>query len=291
MVTLQTAESALKNVYLGVVANQLNTKANPLLAKIKQSTKDVWGKEVRKLAPFGINGGIGAGTEEAGLPISSGNGYVQFVADLKNLYGRIELSDKSIRASASNIGAFVNLLADEMEGLVKASAFNLGRMLYGDGSGVLATVVSEEAKVVTCDKVNNIIEGMLIDVYTDATKKTTSPIKVEYVDRVNKSFKFSGTATITEGDKLYVQGSKDLEISGLGKIFGESDTLYGVSKTEYPWLKPYVSTTSSEISDILIQKAVDFLDMNTDSQINFITCSSVVRRAYQEYLGAYRRRI
>lgn len=291
MVTLQTAESALKNVYLGVVANQLNTKVNPLLAKIKQSTKDVWGKEVRKLAPFGINGGVGAGTEDAGLPISSGNGYVQFVADLKNLYGRIELTDKSIRASASNIGAFVNLLADEMEGLVKASAFNLGRMLYGDGSGVLATVVSEEAKVVTCDKVNNIIEGMLIDVYTDATKKTTSPIKVEYVDRVNKTFKFSGTATITEGDKLYVQGSKDLEISGLGKIFGESDTLYGVSKTEYPWLKPYVSTTSSEISDILIQKAVDFLDMNTDSQINFITCSSVVRRAYQEYLGAYRRNI
>ena len=291
MVTLQTAESALKNVYLGVVANQLNTKANPLLAKIKQSTKDVWGKEVRKLAPFGINGGVGAGTEDAGLPISSGNGYVQFVADLKNLYGRIELTDKAIRASASNVGAFVNLLADEMEGLVKASAFNLGRMLYGDGSGVLATVVSEEGKVVTCDKVNNIIEGMLIDVYTDATKKTTAPIKVEYVDRTNKTFKFSGTATITEGDKLYVQGSKDLEISGLGKIFGESDTIYGVSKTEFPWLKPYVSTTSSEISDILIQQAVDFLDMNNDSQINFIACSSVVRRAYQEYLGAYRRNI
>ncbi len=291
MVTLQTAESALKNVYLGVVANQLNTKANPLLAKIKQSTKDVWGKEVRKLAPFGINGGVGAGTEDAGLPISSGNGYVQFVADLKNLYGRIELTDKSIRASASNVGAFVNLLADEMEGLVKASAFNLGRMLYGDGSGVLATVVSEEGKVVKCDKVNNIIEGMLIDVYTDATKKTTTPIKVEYVDRTNNSFKFSGTATIAEGDKLYVQGSKDLEISGLGKIFGEGDTLYGVSKTEFPWLKPYVSSTSNEISDILIQKAVDFLDVNNDSQINFISCSSTVRRAYQEYLGAYRRNI
>ena len=30
MVTLNTAESALKNVYLGVVANQLNVNANPL---------------------------------------------------------------------------------------------------------------------------------------------------------------------------------------------------------------------------------------------------------------------
>lgn len=294
MVTLQTAESALKNVYLGVVANQLNVNANPLLAKIKQSSKDVWGKEVRKLAPFGINGGVGAGTETDALPISSGNGYVQFVADLKNLYGKIELSDKAVRASANNVGAFVNLLSDEMEGLVKASAFNLGRMLYGDGSGLLATVSSVSGKVVTCNKVNNLIEGMLVDVFTGTNKDNTAPIKITYVDRTNKTFTYTSSASITisANDKIYVQGSKDLEISGLGKIFDASATsIYGVSKTDYPWLKPYTSTTATEISDILIQQAVDFLDMNTDSQINFITCSSTVRRAYQEYLGAYRRNI
>ena len=293
MVTLQTAESALKDVYLGVVANQLNIKANPLLARIKQSTKDVWGKEVRKLAPYGINGGVGAGSETDALPTSSGNSYVQFVAELKNLYGKIELSDKAVRASANNVGAFVNLLADEMEGLVKASSFNLGRMLYGDGSGLLATVVSAEEKVVTCNKVNNLIEGMLVDVYKDA-KKNKAPLKITYVDRAAKTFTYASgeSLTIEEGDKVYVQGSKDFEISGLGKIFDKgAPTLYGVSKEEHPWLNPYISTTSTEISDILIQQAIDFLDMNTDSQINFISCSSAVRRAYQEYLGAYRRNI
>ena len=294
MVTLQTAESALKNVYLGVVANQLNVNANPLLAKIKHSSKDVWGKEVRKLAPFGINGGIGAGSEEGALPTSSGNGYVQFVADLKNLYGKIEISDKAIRASANNIGAFVNLLSDEMEGLVKASSFNLGRMLYGDGTGLLATASSQSGTTVTCDKVNNLMEGMLIDVYNGTSKVNTAPLKITYVDRVNKkvTYETSSSVTISSGYKFYVQGSKDFEISGLGKIFDASQTsIYGVSKTDYPWLNPYVSTTSTEISDILIQQAIDFLDMNVDSKINFITCSSQVRRAYQEYLGAYRRNI
>ena len=189
MVTLQSAESALKNVYLGVVANQLNVNANPLLAKIKRSSKDVWGKEIRKLAPFGINGGIGAGSETATLPKSSGNSYVQFSAELKNLYGKIELSDKAIRASANNMGAFVNLLSDEMEGLVKASAFNLGRMLYGDGTGLLATVKSASGKVVTCDKVNNLIEGMLVDIYTNDSL-TKAQLKIIYVDRVNKTFTF-----------------------------------------------------------------------------------------------------
>ena len=46
MVTLKTAENALKTVYLGVVSDQINTKANPLLTKIKQTTGDVWGKQV-----------------------------------------------------------------------------------------------------------------------------------------------------------------------------------------------------------------------------------------------------
>ena len=40
MVTLQTADNALKEVYLGVVADQLNTSVNPLLAKINQTTSE-----------------------------------------------------------------------------------------------------------------------------------------------------------------------------------------------------------------------------------------------------------
>ena len=43
MVTLQSAENALKTLYLGVVSDQLNTNVNPLLAAIEQTASDVWG--------------------------------------------------------------------------------------------------------------------------------------------------------------------------------------------------------------------------------------------------------
>ena len=296
MVTLSSAENALKTVYLGVVANQLNVNANPLLGKIKQTSKDVWGKEVRKLAPYGINGGIGAGAETDALPMAAGNNYVQFVSELKNLFGKIELSDKAIRASANNAGAFVNLLNDEMEGLIKASSFNFGRMLYGDGTGLLATVVSFDSgtNAITCDSVRNIIEGMVVDIYNGDTKvEASSGHRVKYVDRVNKTFYLDATSGITvEADyKVYVQNSKDYEISGLGKIFSNSGSLYGVSRTEYPWLSPYTKTGAGEISDSLIQSAIDFLEEVSGSTVNYIACSSQVRRAYQEYLGAYRRNI
>ncbi len=295
MVTLTSAESALKSVYLGVVGNQLNVNANPLLGKIKQSTKDVWGKEIRKLAPYGVNGGIGAGAETDALPKAGGNNYVQFITDLKNLYGKIELSDKAIRASENNAGAFVNLLNDEMEGLIKASSFNLGRMLFGDGTGKLATVtsVNTSTRAFTCDTVKNLIEGMTLDVYGSSGSKSAvkSGHRIKYVDRVNKCFYLDATCLLDENDTIYVQGSKNNEITGLGKIFSDSETLYGLTRASYPWLSPYVKTSAGEINDGLIQSAVDFLEEFSGSNINYIACSSAVRRAYQEYLGAYRRNI
>ena len=132
-VNLTNADSALKSIYLDAISHQLDNNVNPLLAAINKSTNDVWGKEVRKLATYGINGGIGAGTEDGSLPASAGNNYKQFVTTLKNLYGVIEISDKAIRASENNAGAFVSLLNSEMESLIRASSFNFGRMLFGHG--------------------------------------------------------------------------------------------------------------------------------------------------------------
>ena len=291
MVSLTSADNALKSVYLGVVANQLNINANPLLSQIKRTTKDVWGKEIVKLAPYGINGGIGAGTETGSLPIATGNNYVQFKATLKNLYGSIEISDKAIRASKNDAGAFVNLLNDEMESLVKASAFNLGRMLYGDGSGKLGTVVSASSNVITMDSVNNFIEGMLVDIYNGETL-VKGGVAIRYVDRENKKITVEiGNVSVSTDMTLYVQGSKDNEITGLGAIFSNSTDLYGLTRSAYPWLKPYTSEEECEISDFLIQSAIDAVEDNADSKVNYIACSKAIRRAYQTYLGYYRKNV
>ena len=72
-VNLTNADSALKSVYLDVITQQLDSGVNPFFAAIQKSTNDVWGKEVRKLAIYGMNGGIGAGTEDVDLPAATGN--------------------------------------------------------------------------------------------------------------------------------------------------------------------------------------------------------------------------
>lgn len=296
MVTLTTAENALKSVYLGAVTELLNTQVNPLMAKIEQTQSDVWGKEVRKAVSVGINGGIGAGDETGALPAAHGNNYLQFVSTLKNLYGQIEISDKAIRASSDDRGAFTDLLNAELDGLLKASRFNLGRMLYGDGSGTLATLsasaLAEDTSVTVSDS-RNLIEGMVVDIHNTAGTALETGLRITAIDRDDNEVTFDQelSANISSGSKLSVQGSRNKEITGLGAIFDTSKPLYGVSRSTSSLLNPYIKSSVGEISETAIQEAIDAVETNSGSTIDFIAVSADVKYAYQEYMQQYRRNI
>lgn len=292
MVTLTSADSALKSVYLGVISDQLNTAVNPLLAAIKQTSADVWGKEVRRLARYGVNGGVGAGTEEGDLPASAGNNYEQFVTTLKNLYGTIEISDKAVRASENNVGAFVNLLNAEMDGLVRSSSFNFGRMLFGDGTGTLATVSAVSGTTVTVDGVKNIVEGMVVDFMDEGVAVSAAKgRRVTAVDRDKKTFTVSGGALtgVEAGCTVCVQGSYNLELTGLGAIFKSEGTIYGLDRATHKWLIPYMKASVGSITETAIQTAIDRLEETAGSRVNFIVCSWGVKRALQKLFGESKR--
>jgi Uri superfamily endonuclease len=294
MITLTTAQNALKSVYLNVLSEQLNINANAFLSKIKQTSKDVYGKEIIKLAPYGLNGGISASSETGELPTASGHSFLQFKTSLKNLYGKISLSDKAIRASQSSAGAFVNLLNDEMESLIKSSAFNLGRMIYGDGTGLLATATVTD-DVVTFDSVKGMVEGMKVDIYNSSTV-VKAGATITYVNRSAKKVEFDSEITFVTGYTVYAGSSKGNEITGIKRLFDKTEAnklLYGVDRTSYEWLYPYINAnaTQTEISDAMIQNAVNGIEEETGSQPDFIAVAGDVRTAYQAYLSESRRNI
>ena len=289
MVTTQTADNVLKSYYLSAVTDQLNTSVNPFLAQIKKTTSDVWGRDVRKAVRIGINGGIGAGTETGDLPTAQGNKYAQFVTTLKNLYGTIEISDKAIRASASNEGAFVDLLNDEMHSLVESASCNFGRMLFGDGTGLLAISKSCSGNVYTCDSVANFSEGMIIDLYMGGNKYVPNK-RVLAIDRDKNTVTIEGASLVVSESgpgKFYVRDSKDLEITGLKAIF-ESDSLYGIDRSTNHWMDPYKEDDVGDITERILQKAIDTVEERTGSKINFIVTTPGVRRALFNELSQYR---
>ena len=286
MVTIETADNALKSYYLDAVKDVLDYKINPFLAKLEHSSVDVTGKDVRKVVRVGISGGIGAGTETGNLPTSRTAQRVQLVSSLKNLYGTLEISDKAIRASANNEGAFVNLLNEEIETLIKGASFHFGRMLFGDGSGYLATVVAAMNNEIIVDSVNNIVEGMVVDVYKDGEPiATAQQCMVTSVDRENKIFYLDGApggAVSWEDAKIYVHNGKENELTGLLGLFNNEE-LYGLNKEEYTFMRPHIKIDVGDISENIIQRTIDFLEENTGSRTNFIICSWGVKRALMEY--------
>ena len=290
-INLSNADNALKSFYLDAVSEQLNNTVNPLLAKIKQSTNDVWGKEVRKLAIYGMNGGIGAGSEDGDLPSSTGNNYGQMVTTLKNLYGTIEISDKAVRASEHSSGAFVNLLNAEMEGLIRAGSFNFGRMLFGDGSGIIGTVMGREGNLVHLDTAKNVIEGMLVDFRKPDGTIVAEARRITSVDRNGKTITIAGGLlnSVNYEDIVTVQGSYNNEITGLGAIFGQNETLYGLNRSENSWLNPYVMEDVGELSETILQMALDSIEEASGGAVNFIVCSWGVRRAIQKLFAQNKR--
>lgn len=98
------------------------------------------------------------------------------------------------------------------------------------------------------------------------------------------------TASVAEGAKIYVQGSKDNELTGLEAIFGEGN-LYGLSRSTYQWLQPYVNSSSVTMDDITLQATVDAIEDRSGNEVNFIACGRGARKAYQQYLTYYRRNI
>lgn len=298
MITLETADSALKTIYLGVIGNQLNVGANPLLTKIKQTTNNIYGNEIRKATSFGVSGGVSAGSESGELPGSYAKKREQFVSTLKNLYGTIEITDKAIRCSQNSAGAFVNLLNDEMESLIKSSTFNLGRMLYGDGTGVLATV-SEDTPIddeyIKVDTVKNFITNLACRFVNTAGTSylNVDPFTINHVDRANTQFSFSRAVESNhKGQKIATLNGLNNEITGLGKVFNVGATeLYGVRREHNPWINPYINDSVGEISEVAIQKAIDEIEEESGAVVDFIACSAKVRRAYQEAISSYKRNL
>lgn len=301
MITLSSAQDALKDAYLGVVTEALNINANPLLAKIKQTTNDVWGKEIIRLTSYGVNGGIGAGTETGVLPTSGENKYVKFVTTLKNLYGTIEISDKAIRASENNAGAFVNLLNAEMEGLIKSSNYNFGRMLFSDGSGKLASIQSATGSAVVVDTIKPLIEGLRCDFYKasdDSVVTDMQGVRIVAIDRATKTVTFEkampSDLTSASANDYYitVQNSRNQELTGLGAIFKTTGTLYGVDRSNYSWMIPSMKTASDgKLTETAMQELIDELSEVSGSEVDYITCASDVKRIYQALLTANKRNI
>ena len=289
MVTIENVESILKDYYLDAINLQLSGEVSPFFNAIEKTSEYVVGKEVHQTIAGGTMTGVAALGETDDLPRPRADRFYSVVLDLKNIYGTIELTDKSIRASAHASGPFINLLNAETEGLVKGAKANFARMLYGDGNGTLCTVVSKKSDTeLYVDNAKNYMVGLNVVIEGTSSNFKTGIIKVNTADNsitVGNSVK---DVSLSGKEKIKLDGADGNEILGLAAIF-DGTTLYGYSK-DHALMNAYDKTcTLASLKEGDLTEAIDNLEERSDGKPNMILCSHKTRNKIAALTSATRR--
>lgn len=282
MVDISSMDKVLNSVYLDVVSECLNERTSAFYKKIEKTSSDVYGKDISFPCRFGINGGVACTGETSALPNPGSATLVHFKSALANVYGNMEISDKVLRVSDGG-GSAVDVLNYEVDSLLDAAKFNLRRMLFQTGDGVLATLsaAATGTNTVSVTSTKNLIEGMIVD-FIVSNAVVESGYKITLVDKAQGTVKFDKTVpvTVTSGASVTLQGSYKAEINGLPYLFSNGGTsLYGNTRSIIKFALPGEYTSATIDADAL-QTVLDGMEEDGASQPDMIIGSYAMRRKF-----------
>lgn len=284
---LNQAQAVLKEDYLGPVREQLNND-NYVINKLVQNKQEATGKRFNVPLHYGRNNGIGYRAEGAALPTPGNQKYKESLANVKYLYGSIEITGPTIKAMRNDKGSFIRAVESEMKGLTRDLKDQRARALFGDGTGRMGTfAVNTTTNDLTVDKIKYFQVGQKIDIVNSSGTVTVSGREITNVDKATKKITINGAAVTTANtDFAVLSGDYNVEPMGIGGIMNPSLTLQSIDPATNPWWKPGIISnagTNRAISQALMRQAVDTAELE-GGKIDLITASYGVRAAYEALL-------
>jgi len=286
-------DDALRTVYRDNLIRQLNDEIY-LYRKLKKTSKNIVGKEVRKHLSIGRNIGVAAGSETGALPIAGKQSYDQIVITLKKIFGCLEISSMVIEASRSKQGAVASALTEEMKGLARDFKWQISRQLYNDQYGTIAKCgITSNSKTVVLASTGTqpirFIVGMPVNILVRANgNKGTGDDQetvITAVSTATPSITVNRAAVTTDATYgVYRHGAYGLELTGLQAWVGTTgNTIGGIDRSTADWFNPIVMTnggTLRSISQDLMQQAIDECDIRGMGKTDLILTTHGIRRKY-----------
>lgn len=289
--TLTTLANALEYKVLPIAQEQINVAADAFAASVLQTTVGVSGDTISVRLPYGLNGGVGAGTETGALPTAAGKKYAKFLGNTKNFYSTIELSDKAIRATRGAPDQLIDALKTEIESIIMSSKHIWTRQFWGDGTGSLAVLTANgtASNIIACDTVNRLVDGMVVDVCNAgaAVSGKTGRTITKVTRGASPTVTLSGaTMTISTDDYLTIQGSAGLEMTGIESLFGSASTYYGLTKSAYTFLNPTNTNINGAFDYLQFETALDEVGILSECVTDHIVTSMGVYKKVMDNLKA-----
>lgn len=293
-------DAILKEVYGPKIENQLQNEVVTVkrLERTSQGVVEtVGGKYVDFPIKVGRNSGIGNRKENEALPTAGSQGYAEVHVPLTYCYGVVRLTGQLIELADKNAQAFASAMDSEMDGIKDDVAKDYSRQVYGDGTGLMASVTADGVNTVTVDNIQYLEVGQQIDIRTRTTGAVVAADRA--ITAINEStlvVTYDGAdvaATATEGiyrKDNFVSG-QSRELSGFNTIFSATTALHGLDPAVQARWKAVVSANGGvnrPLSEGLMITVCDAV-RTKGGKTSAIFTNLGVRRAYFNLLTQQRR--
>lgn len=314
--TMTTADAALKNFYLDPVREQINEK-NVLLEYTSKGKVDVEGRYAVLSLHTKRNSSLGAradgnylpGTTIDGATTSIGQqGFAEQRVPLKQLFGRIQIDERVLKAARTNRGAFISVMNVETEGLANDMKKDLNRQLFGDGEGtIVGCGTGDFTNTITLSTSTTRVQqrqveiGMVVDIGTvadaDAIAASRTVTAVSFAS-------LPGTVTVdgadldatTDGTHFLFRAGvgaggdpSGVEVTGLSAIVDSTGTLFNVDPTSHSRWSSYEKASVGAISDDALIAMIQEINYVSGENPDVLLTTNGVVRSYAASLAVQKR--
>lgn len=292
---ISTLQNVLKDDYLPPVVEQINQKVL-LLQRLDASDREIVGNQA--VVPLHTNrtAAIGSRAENSSLPSAGAQAFTRATYTLKSHYGRIEITGQAIQRTKNNVGAFVQGLQVEMDGVKNDITKDMARQTYGDGSGKVGACATSGASTTITLNSNEpllkgqIYNGMLVDIGTAGMAASLAAGQaVSAVNATASTFVIPTSIATTSGTHFVFRagnasGGTVFELNGLQAIINSTanQALGGITPSNDYWDNLRLASGGS-LSISLMQQAWNNVMFNGETP-TACYCSLGVQRSYYQLL-------
>jgi hypothetical protein len=296
--TLATADAILKDLYRGPIIEQINYKTY-MLDMIERDSDSVDTQGRRAIIPVESSGNESPSSmSDGGTLVNPQVGLEQdAIVTIRYHDGAVELSDALIKqATGNNAGAFVNKLDRETDNLAKSMRKNINRQVFGDGTGLLATLTTSPAAATTftVDATQHLRINQVIDVLNISTGAAgTAGVTITAINRTTMVVTVGTAVTATATTfGVYKEGARLQEMDGLRNITNTGRTLHGINSAtagnEF-WNGSRRAAGGAVAGEGLFEQLADDVGANGQGDVEvFLTSRGIRRRLADTYQSTKR---
>jgi hypothetical protein len=322
MADTATFSGAMKTKFLGPIRDNMHSgkvllyggdEANPEgfqgIPRMAENI-DFVGNEFRIPLKTSRNQAVGFRSEGETLPAPGASAYTYLTEPMRYAYGLFNLTGQLMKASETNEGAFKQAFKQEMEDTTLTAKIDHSRAAWGDGSGKLFTIRTNEAAaqtVLDVDTTINVRGGEYVDFVNAAGTVIEAARQITSIDRVNRTVTVTPAlaAGLTATTHFAVRASSDStiatpnnsqnkEIQGIASIVSDTGTLHTVNPATYNFWKSYVKAVGGAISDSALRDMKDGIGFESGVDLDgknewIIISDRGIRRRYADTLLSVKR--